>query len=194
MPLAAGLTISVHMETCVACRAQVCEHEEVEGRELEQIDPTPMRADALATVLARLAQASPTDVKHHASPASLGEVVLPASLARIAFKSRRHMAPGLWAAQARVPTLEGWRTFLLRAPGGMTIPNHRHEGGELISVLRGAFQDGRTYGAGDFAEKGATDEHELRVSPGGPCVCLIAVQGHVRWRGWAKIITPVLGL
>lgn len=32
------------------------------------------------------------------------------------------------------------------------------------------------------------------VTGDGPCVCLVAIQGRVEWRGWARLITPVLGI
>lgn len=61
----------------------------------------------------------------------------------------------------------------------------------MIAVLGGAYADGRTIKAGDFASCRAGRHHGLRVSTDGPCACLIAVQGKVHWRGWARLITPV---
>ena len=124
----------------------------------------------------------------------LADVTLPRSVARAGLGRRRWLAPGLWAAPVRTPRTDDWRTFLLRVPANMTVPTHGHRGGELIAVWDGAFQNGGLHVAGDFAENIADSNHQLRVTPAGRCVCVISVQGRIQWRGWAKMITPVLGI
>ncbi len=104
------------------------------------------------------------------------------------------MSPGLWAAHLKAGRQGDWRTFILRAPANTTIPLHEHRGDELIGVLQGAFQDGQTYRAGDFATNINGSAHAMRVEGDGPCVCFIAVRGALQWRGWSRAIGPILGI
>ena len=194
MPSLAGLPISAHLETCSDCRARVGKLEENEGRAIEQAEPISMRANALERVMSRLDDAPLAETSGQDFTDQLEGARLPAAAERLGLRRRRYLAPGLWAAQVRGDFLSGWRAFLLRVPRGTTIPTHGHEGREVIAVLSGAFSDGRTYNAGDFVECTRADEHELKVSGDRPCVCLIAIQGRLRWQGWARVITPVLGL
>jgi putative transcriptional regulator len=193
-PLAVGLTLSAHLESCSACRSHVHAVEEAQGRSLEALDPAPLNPDALETALLRLESLDPAPPDAKAVVDHLGDVRLPAAVARLGRLSRRFVAPGLWAAPIRVARTGDWRAFILRAPPGAIIPRHGHRGGELVAVLAGAFHDGETYRAGDYLEGAPAADHSLRVTPDGPCVCLVAVQGRIQWRGWARVLTPMLGL
>jgi putative transcriptional regulator len=124
----------------------------------------------------------------------VGDVKLPFAAARAGVGLRRWLAPGLWAAPVQAAVHDDWRSFVLRAPARTVIPTHGHHGGELIAVLSGSFLDESLYGAGDFAESVANSEHALRVSADGPCACLIAVQGRIKWHGWSRMIRPLLGI
>jgi putative transcriptional regulator len=193
-PLAVGLTLSAHLESCSACRSQVDSFEEGEGRRLEALDPAPLNPDALETALRRLKSVDLAPSAAKAVVDHLGDVRLPAAVARLGRPSRRFVAPGMWAAPIRAARTDDWRAFILRAPAGVVIPTHGHRGGELIAVLAGAFRDGETYRAGDYLEGVPAADHRLRVTSDGPCVCLVAVQGRIQWRGWARVLTPMLGL
>jgi putative transcriptional regulator len=184
--------VSAHLETCASCRAQVARFEEAEGRLIDALPPATLPADALERVLARLdsSDAGPTNDLTD----TVGDVKLPFAAARAGVGPRRWLAPGFWAAPIQAAVHDDWRSFVLRAPARTVIPTHGHDGGELIAVLSGSFQDGQRYRAGDFAESIAHSEHALRVSADGPCACLIAVQGRIKWHGWSRMIRPLLGI
>jgi putative transcriptional regulator len=56
----------------------------------------------------------------------------------------------------------------------MSVPRHRHEGAELVTVLKGAFDDrGACHRPGDYSENDETVEHRPTVTRDGECVCLI---------------------
>ncbi|MFI4965740.1 MAG: ChrR family anti-sigma-E factor [Caulobacterales bacterium] len=193
LPLPPAVTVSAHLESCAQCRARVAAFEEAEGGLLEAMPPAPLAPGALDRAMARL-DLGPAADEPPAPDVRWAQMAIPRAAARAGFGRRRWLAPGLWAAQVKAAPTGRWRTFLLRAPARTRIPTHGHSGGEMIAVLQGAFHDGRTYSAGDFAQNAAGTEHDLTVSSEGPCVCLIAVQGAVRWRGWARVITPLLGI
>jgi putative transcriptional regulator len=194
LALAPALVLSAHLETCVACRHQVRESEEREGERLEASEPAPLRAEALDHALAAIEVALSPQADMGNTARRLGDVPLPAAVRPLGLEDRRFLAPGLWAAPVRTPIVDGWRTLLLRTPPGTVVPTHGHKGGELIAVLSGRFHDGVDYRAGDFAESVIRHDHGLEAGPEEPCVCLIAIQGRVQWRGWAKVIGPVLGM
>ena len=74
---------------------------------------------------------------------------------------------------------------MLKAAPGTRIPYHAHAGMEWTCVLQGAFrhQLGR-YRPGDFDEADGSVEHRVIVEDDVECVCLVALQGQVRLKGW----------
>jgi putative transcriptional regulator len=192
LALAAGLSLAAHMDGCRHCRARVVALEAQEGEVLADGPDATLAPDALGRALARLDDPAPPSPTRKLD--RLGDVVLPSVVAHLGLKSRRWVAPGFWAARVNAPSTDGWRTFLLRAPAGARIPHHEHGGVELIYVISGAFRDGVDYEAGDFAEHSAESEHDLTVFPDGPCACLISLQGTTRWKGWSRVIVPILGV
>jgi putative transcriptional regulator len=193
LPPAPSITVSAHVEACGECRKRVCAFEEAEGRFLLASEPAPLAPDALGRLLAQI-DLDPAAERRPRVNAQLADIRIPEAAARTGFGPRRWLRPGLWVAPIRGTPLDGWQTFLLRVPARTTIPTHGHSGGELVAVLAGAFQDGRTYAAGDFAEDVRGSDHHPKVASDGPCACLISLQGRVQWRGWAKLIGPVLGI
>lgn len=188
-----ALLIASHLETCPSCRATVKTLDDAHAAALEAMPPTALSEDALRQALLRI------DGMRKEPAASLvrrrlGDITLPSALAEARFRARRWMSPGLWAAHLITERQDNWRTYLLRAPAGTIIPQHEHGGDELISVLMGSFQDGQTYRAGDFGANIKDSAHDMRVESDGPCVCLIAVSGALRWRGWSRAIGPILGI
>lgn len=191
---APAVTVAAHLQTCSACHRQVRQFEEAEGRVLEAIEPATLTPGSLERILDRL-RSDPESISPTLEAAQrLADVELPDAVKRAGLGARRWLAPGLWTAPVRARRTDDWRTFLLRVPAGTSIPSHRHRGGELIAVLSGSFSDGETFTAGDFGENTAGSNHEVRVGPDAHCVCLISIQGRAQWRGWARVITPVLGI
>ncbi len=190
-----SLVVSAHLERCPRCRADVRLYEGVGGILMAGLPFADMDDDALALALARIERpAPPADVS---SPVRMGPegLRLPRAVARRGLGPRRFVAPGFWAAPVRSRHADGWRTYLLRAPAGATVPHHDHAGPEFIVLLRGAYRDdtGR-YGEGDFTENGAGDAHQPKIEPDGPCVCLVSGQGGIKASGLARLLKPLLGV
>ena len=192
IPPAPALTIRCHLTTCAACRAKVGLMEEAEGQLLESLAPATMSAGVLDRLMDRLAADVPKTAHHPGE--MLGDVLLPSAIAEIGVAPRRWMGPGLWTAHLRLQPHDDWRAFVLRAPAGQKIPQHRHVGHEFIAVLQGAFSDGVRYGPGDFGESEPESRHQQQVTPEGPCACHVVVQGQIEWRGAGRLVGPVLGI
>lgn len=73
---------------------------------------------------------------------------------------------------------------LLRARPGVAIPQHTHEGVELTLILTGEMTDGDTvYRAGDVAICTEDDDHHPRITGTETCLCLVVMDGGLRFTG-----------
>lgn len=88
------------------------------------------------------------------------------------------------------------RLWLLRARGGIKVPEHGHNGEEWTLVLKGAFNTsfGR-YGVGDMDLADDTVEHQPIIEPDEECICLALTHGPIRFKSLAaRIAQPFIGL
>lgn len=187
------LCVRVHLETCAVCREAVQGLEIAEADFVDALPEAPIAPDAVRDLVAKL-EATPVEAGLPRKRAMLGDVPLPQALDSTAIGRRRWLGPGFWIAPIKGGHSQGWRTYVLRAPAGLRLPRHGHAGPELTCVLAGAFDERRRYGAGDFLENDGVSEHSLSVARDGPCACLIAHRGRLRWRGAAKVLGPMLSI
>lgn len=184
VPEAVGLVLSIHLETCGRCREQV----ERLAQAVSEIDnqstdePGPQ---VLEAVLARLDE---PEVRPPPPAPWLAEVRLPSAVAAHLIGPRKWIRPGGWVAHTRASGWGGWRSFVLGLPKGGVIPQHEHPGPEYVAVLSGAFRDaGGLYRQGDFIRSEPDGPHSVQATAG-PCICLVAYHGRLRWR------SPLVGL
>jgi putative transcriptional regulator len=184
------LVIAAHVTTCGTCQAEVRLGEAVGGALLDALPPEAMAKDALARALARIERpAPPATVASRGPPADWIGFSSPAVDA--AWRRRRWAAPGVWVA----PVIRGpgrAHTYLLRVAAGMAVPYHRHKGRELVTVLKGAYEDrGDIHQPGDFAENDDVVEHRPTVTRDGECVCLISADAPLVALDWVgKLFQP----
>jgi len=195
-----------HLEVCAHCRRQLADAEHVGGVLMSQqqpVLPEPRRAERLREdMLARLGLPLPAAVVH-ADP--VPEVLhrnadaLPRPLQPYFGKSWkalrwRWMAPGMH--MIRAPRSSGDTLILLRISPGKSMPVHSHGGSELTQILKGAYDDELGhFGPGDMADLDSDIEHQPVTSPGVPCICVAALDGPLRFRGWlARKLQPMVGL
>ncbi|HEY5290156.1 MAG TPA: cupin domain-containing protein, partial [Caulobacteraceae bacterium] len=106
---------------------------------------------------------------------------------------RRWAAPGVRVATVtRGPGKA--RTYLLSVASGMSVPRHRHEGVELVTVLKGAYSDrGDIHAPGDFAENDEAVDHRPTVTSDEECVCLICADAPLIALDWVgKVFQPLV--
>ncbi len=167
--LRAGFDVvaAAHVRHCPHCRAQAAAFERVGGLVLSESEATPVAANALENVLARL------DEPERPEPArGLDDLLRDVK--------RRWVAPGIWVARIDTPHAPDDRVYLLRAAPGMATARHGHHGAEFTLVLSGALaDDGVIYRAGDFTERDAADTHHPTAHGDEPCICLFATQGRL---------------
>ncbi len=187
------LAVAVHVSGCPVCRRLVRAVEGVGGSALEAVEPAPMTAGALESVMARLDR-SPPRRRAPADPAA--DEDLPGILKNYRIGRRRWVAPGVSMRPIELPGGSSSRAFLLRSEPGTHMLEHTHTGTELTCVLRGSFShEGGRFGPGDFDFGDDTLDHQPTVSDGEPCLCLVAMTGDLRINGlFGRLIGPFVRL
>lgn len=188
----AAVVLATHLSLCPTCRARVRDLDAVGGALLDALPVATPSAGALDAVLARLDAPEPAPtVRPLAATASFDDATrrlvpqplrgyLGASLDRLAW---RPVARGLDVHPLALAGA-GFRTELLRMRRGEGIPRHTHRGNESVLVLDGGFTDETGhYGRGDLALSDDTIVHRPVADPDGDCLCLIVLEGGVRFSG-----------
>jgi len=162
--------VVLHLETCTACRAEIAVLEDAGGVLLSELPPTPMGADALNRVLARI------DIPVSAAPARKT-------------RGERWLGPGIRYLPLGRDTTNGTYLYRLRVRAGTRLPSHGHHGLELTHVITGEIVDGTNrYGPGDFLALDVSHEHEPRAGGSEECICIIGSEGPPRLKGLAALL------
>jgi putative transcriptional regulator len=192
----AGLIVATHLALCPACRRQVGALEAIGGALLDRLPAGRADPDGLTRVLARLDEPAPAAPPESVRFDEATRRLVPAPL-------RRHLVASLaelpWQRVTRgldaydLPLdRPGFRTRLLRIRAGAAIPRHGHGGVESVLVLEGGFTDERGhYGRGDLGISDSGVVHRPVADPDGDCLCLIVVEGRLRFAG---LLGRLLGL
>lgn len=190
---AASLLVATHLALCPRCRAEVGRIEALGGAVIEDLPPTDLGPDALASVLARLDQ--PLQPAKRARPvaglpAPLRDY-LPADMEALPWK---RLAAGI--EQAILLQTRGIRARLLRIGAGIVVPEHGHGGMELTLVLQGGFADfGRDYARGDVAMADQQIVHSPVADGGETCLCLAVTDAPLKLTGLVgMLVNPFLDL
>ncbi|UJW84621.1 ChrR family anti-sigma-E factor [Devosia sp. SL43] len=90
----------------------------------------------------------------------------------------------------------GSRLMLLRVAAGRRVPEHGHGGQELTLILKGAYRDRfGIFAAGDIADHDEDVEHQPIAEPGEDCICLVAVDARLTFRGrLMRLLQPLFGM
>jgi putative transcriptional regulator len=192
LPVGRDLVVAAHVAVCETCRAEVRMSEAVGGSLLDALPPAPMADDSLAHALARIERpAPPAPVASHPTPPDW--IAFGSPLLERAWRRRRWAAPGVWVSTVERGPGEA-RAYLLRVGAGMSVPRHRHRGAELVTVLKGAYDDrGDLHGPGDFAENDEAVDHKPTVTRDGECVCLICADSPLIPLDWVgRVFQPLV--
>jgi putative transcriptional regulator len=107
----------------------------------------------------------------------------------------RSMGPGM--SNARLwngPNDE--RLWLLRARGGVRVPEHGHSGDEWTLILKGSYQTAAgQFGVGDIDVADLETVHQPIIDIGEECICLVMTEGPIRLKSlFARMVQPIIGL
>jgi putative transcriptional regulator len=175
LPWPHAVVVAAHMRLCPQCRAAAAQLQTVGSAVMAELAPACLAPQALARTLARLEEPTPPAPSHALVP----------TLAGLATKRWRWLAPGLSLMPLAPRDASSTRLDLIRASPGTALPEHGHTGQEMTCVLQGAFIDTTgAYRVGDLAEIDPVLEHQPVAMAGTDCICVIATTGRLRARSW----------
>ncbi|MDA8708056.1 cupin domain-containing protein [Hellea sp.] len=93
-------------------------------------------------------------------------------------------------------TKDGDRLYLLKAKGGMKMPEHSHNGEEWTLILTGSYTIGdKQFKRGDLHIEDETETHSPHIDEGKDCICLVMTQGPLKMQGWLpRVVQRVVGI
>lgn len=191
MPEAFAAVMASHIAVCATCRHELAIMELIGTKLFDEIPPAAMSR----TIPEDLPPAHQTVARHrHPSggeiPRPLGERI-GKSLDTLEWQV---IGPGVW--QYLIPLSHGPGSLrLLKVAPGQSLPEHGHFGSELTLVLRGSFDDNTGhYTVGDVSDVDENVEHTPVADCEHGCICLIATEGKLRFKGrLARLIQPLTG-
>ena len=88
------------------------------------------------------------------------------------------------------------RLWLLRARGGVMVPEHGHNGEEWTLLLKGSYRTALgEYGVGDVDVADEDIVHQPQINPDEECVCLVFTEGPVRLNSMlGRLVQPMIGV
>ncbi|BCG96741.1 ChrR family anti-sigma-E factor [Mesorhizobium sp. 131-2-1] len=189
------IVVAVHIDGCPACAGRIAEFEATGGSLLDEMEPQAMGGDALDRLMARIE----VDGERREEPARPARadigIALPEALDGCGVGPWRWIGPGVRWSRVTVPQDAGANVMLLKVAAGRRMPEHTHSGYEYTQVLKGWLSDARgSYGPGDLDEADDEVQHQPVVDESGECICIAALEGQTRLRGFlGRLIQPLLG-
>lgn len=188
------VAVATHLARCAQCRAWARSVEHIGGSVLAGLPPSALSSDAFSRIEARLGEAAPTAKPAlPPAPGSLDDVPgLPSFVRRYPAGGWKMIGPRVYLRPIVLPDAGETRVFLLKSGPGTKMLEHTHTGTEMTCVLAGSFtHEGGHYGPGDFDLGDDTMDHRVMVDPGEDCICLVAMVGDLRLKGWiGRLMQP----
>lgn len=135
------------------------------------------------------------DLESRLAPKPLRDLMNGQGLRDISWKS---IVPGVAVHDVlgNRKTKDADRLYLLRAKGGMKLPEHSHNGEEWTLILTGSYaSDNQSYSRGDLHIADSSTAHAPHISEGEDCICLVVAQGRLTMKNWLpKIVQQVVGI
>lgn len=186
--------VATHLAMSEGGRATVRHMETIGGALLEDEPETALDDGALDRLLESLDMNRPAPVPAPQGrlPAPL-QAYLPEGLEAVKW---RWTGPGVATADLARGRDGKSRLMLLRVAGGRKVPEHSHGGQELTLILQGAYRDRfGVFAVGDIADHDEDVEHQPIAEPGPDCICLVAVDAKLSFRGrLMQTLQPLFGI
>jgi putative transcriptional regulator len=189
------IVVAVHIGGCRACAERIAEFEATGGSLLDAIEPQAMSGDALDRLMARIEVGGERHERHPMPARADIGIPLPKALDGCGVGPWRWIGPGVRWSRVVVPQDAGANVMLLKVAAGRRMPEHTHSGYEYTQVIKGWLSDARgRYGPGDLDEADDEVQHQPVVDENGECICIAALEGQMRLRGFlGRLIQPLLG-
>lgn len=189
--------IATHLAMSEGGRETLRHMDSIGGALLEGEPAANLSSGALERLLGALGndriEVVPHDQRGHADVPAPLQRFLPGGLDAVKWK---WTGPGVATADLDWGDDGRSRLMLLRVAAGRRVPEHGHGGHELTLILQGAYRDRfGVFARGDIADHDEDVEHQPIAEPGEDCVCLVAVDAKLTFRGrLMRALQPLFGL
>jgi putative transcriptional regulator len=191
-----SLMVASHLAYHDDLQESVADAEAIAGSLLESMQGTDVPDRVLEQLMARLDDAAVPELKPVISdgtrfPQPLVEFIG----SDLDSLNWRFMGPGMQNARLwNGPNDE--RLWLLKARGGIVVPEHGHNGEEWTLVLKGSYRtELGQFGVGEIDVADENIEHKPLIDNGEECICLVMTQGPIRMKSLlGRIAQPFIGL
>ncbi|HJP04965.1 MAG: ChrR family anti-sigma-E factor [Gammaproteobacteria bacterium] len=191
-----SLMVASHLAYHDDLQETVADAEAIGGALLESLEDISLPDKILDELIAQLDKSPVPEIK----PTKISSGQFPQPLidfmgTNIDSLNWRFMGPGMQNARLwNGPNDE--RLWLLKARGGIVVPEHGHNGEEWTLVLRGRYQTECGYfriGDMDIADENI--EHQPSIDQDEECICLVVTEGPIRFKSLvSRMAQPFIGL
>ncbi|MBL8584616.1 MAG: cupin domain-containing protein [Rhizobiaceae bacterium] len=182
------VVVAIHVGDCTACAARVADFEALGGAFLDDLPAEKLGDGAFDALMSRIdADAASRAIPAQPRRLSRAEVGirLPEALDDCEVGPWRWIGPGVRRSRVTLADDPKANVMLLKVAAGRRLPEHTHSGFEYTQVLKGSFRDARGhYEPGDMDEADSEVDHQPVVDETGECICIAAVEGGIRLRGF----------
>lgn len=201
-----SVVVAAHIAMCPACQRELHAAEDIGGQMLEDTSEVELSGDAFDRIMACIdsephqsRQGLRSDRAHVPGVRSPGSVPVPLrrfignDLGKVPWKT---VAPGVRRHRIDLGQDTGSSLYMLHIAPGKAVPEHGHGGSELTLILSGAYRDELgLFGPGDIADLDEHVEHQPKVEPGAPCICLVATEAPTKFKGMvSRLLQPLVGI
>jgi putative transcriptional regulator len=200
---ASRVVVTTHIALCSQCRERFRTAEKIGSAVLEEVKPEDVSSSLFESTLAMIENVENSSKKTGRSTTEIDVYPndVPRPLARymkwtldeVPWKT---IVPGIGICNLNVSEETTGELKLIRVGVGRKIPEHGHQASEMTLVLRGIFKDEfGDFGPGDIAELGSNEEHAPMIGGDKDCICLIAIEGKMRFKGLVnRVLQPLVGM
>ena len=192
-----------HLAMCEPCQRAARKAENFGGQLLEEIDQMALRPDAFNSLLNMVDNNDKrfdSDMQPRARTTT-DDSDIPTPLQRFVGTSLDQIswtpvAPGVRKHMIKLQTKPSSSLYLLRIAAGKAVPEHGHGGSEITLILSGAYRDEMgVFGPGDIEDLDENIEHQPKVTPDAPCICLVATEAPTKFKGiFSRMLQPLIGI
>lgn len=188
--------VATHLAMSEGGRETIKRMDAIGGALLEAEEPADLATGSLDRLLGALDDAPAPVVAEKSDDSGVPlplQHYLPRGLDGVKWK---WTGPGVATADLAWSADHKSRLFLLRVAAGRRVPEHGHGGQELTLILSGAYRDRfGVFAKGDIADHDEDVEHQPIAEPGEDCVCLVAVDAKLTFRGrLMRTLQPLFGI
>jgi putative transcriptional regulator len=195
-----SLVVACHLTYCPSCRSELELMEELGGALLETVPSSALDASAFERMTRATPPSPPPPSLRDVHPVCAGVPPLPRPLQPY-FKDEtvrwRFLVPGVKHIPLRL-SVNGIPSRVVQFRPGYTVPDHTHQGLEMVLILGGALSDSETgdvFRIGDVSRREEGTMHAQHVTLDMPCVALVVTSGPIRPQSlWGRVLKKMAGV